>query len=134
MENRVVFDTNIWISKIITGTLPTFVAWIFAHHIQALRSERSTDELYAVLSRKKFEKHHIDVQANMEVYKALCKYCNTKTLFTDCVDVNDNFLFDLAIQGKAQYIVSSDKIVLATPLHHRKLQLLTFTQFKTIIG
>jgi predicted nucleic acid-binding protein len=51
-------------------------------------------------------------------------------LFKDCSDPKDNFLFDLAIQGKADYLVSGDKRVLETPLENKTLKLRTLTTFK----
>ena len=63
-------------------------------------------------------------------YINLTKFCETKPLFKDCPDPKDNFLFDLAIQGKANYLVSGDKKVLKTPLKDKTLKLITLTPFK----
>jgi len=63
----------------------------------------------------------------------ITEFCETKPLFHDCPDPKDNFLFDLAIQGKANYLVSGDKKVLETPLKSETLTLTTLTAFKTIL-
>ena len=40
------------------------------------------------------------------------------------------FFFDLAIQGKAKYLVSGDKKVLETPLKSKTIKIITLTAFK----
>jgi len=42
----------------------------------------------------------------------------------------DKFIFDLAIQGKANYLVSGDKKVLETPLKSKTLTIISLTTFK----
>ena len=130
MGNKVVFDTNILVSKIITEKLANFAVWIFMNNIKPLYSLPSENELRTVLNYEKFAKYKIDIQGNIDFYKSICEYCRTIPQFTGCADPKDNYLFDLAIQGKAQYLVSSDKIVLSTPTPGRKFKKLTFPQFK----
>jgi len=130
MSNRVVFDTNIWVRKMMYGTVHNFAEWIFTKNITPLYSLSSVAEIVKVLNSEKFAKYDVDIEENIEIYKSICEFCRTKKTFTDCADKKDNYLFDLAIQGKAHYIVTDDKIVLATPTPGRKLKKMTFPQFK----
>jgi len=129
MENRTVFDTNIWVSYMITaqyGELETMLA----NNVNFLRSAPSLAELQEVLSRKKFQKYNIDVDKTIAFYVNLTEFCETKPLFKDCSDPKDNFLFDLAIQGKAKFLVSGDKKVLETKVENSTFTLSTLTSFK----
>ena len=53
MENRTVFDTNIWISYIITAKYDDLESML-TDNVHFLRSAPSLAELQEVLSRKKF--------------------------------------------------------------------------------
>ena len=110
MENRTVFDTNIWISYMITAKYNELESMV-TNNIHFLRSAPSLAELQEVLSRKKFQKYNVDVDKTIVFYINLTEFCETKPTFEDCSDPKDNFLFDLAIQGKANYLVSGDKKV-----------------------
>ena len=129
MEDRTVFDTNIWVSYMITaqyGELETMLT----SNVNFLRSAPSLAELQEVLSRKKFQKYNIDVDKTIAFYVNLTEFCETKPLFKDCSDSKDNFLFDLAIQGKAKFLVSGDKKVLETEVGNSTFTLSTLTSFK----
>ena len=66
----------------------------------------------------------------MAFYKNLTEFCETQALFNDCPDSKDNFLFDLALQGNAKYLVSGDKKVLETPVTSETLQITSLPAFK----
>jgi putative PIN family toxin of toxin-antitoxin system len=99
MENRTVFDTNIWVSYMITSKYDELESML-TNNVNFLRSAPSLAELQEVLSRKKFRKYNVDVDKTIAFYISLTEFCETKPLFKDCPDPKDNFLFDLAIQGK----------------------------------
>ena len=129
MGNRTVFDTNIWVSYMIAAKYDDLEA-MFKNSVHFLRSTPSLTELKEVLSRKKFQKYNLDVDKTIVFYIGLTEFCKTKPLFKDCSDPKDNFLFDLAIQGNAHYLVSGDKKVLKTPHKSESLTLTTITAFK----
>ncbi len=55
-------------------------------------------------------------------------------MFNGCRDANDNFIFDLAIQSKAQYLVSGDKDILEIKSSLLPtLKILTLATFKSIV-
>jgi putative PIN family toxin of toxin-antitoxin system len=103
---------------------------MLTNNVHFLRSAPSLAELQEVLSRKKFQKYKVDVDKTIAFYINLTEFCETKPLFKDCHDPKDNFLFDLAIQGRANYLVSGDKKVLETPFEIKTLTLTTLTTFK----
>ncbi|MCL2329073.1 MAG: putative toxin-antitoxin system toxin component, PIN family [Bacteroidetes bacterium] len=130
MENRTVLDTNIWVDFIISRRLSELFDLIEHNKVVFLRSVPSIEEIKRVLSYSKFKKYGLNVKQTLTTYTTITEYIETQTTFKDCLDPKDNFLFDLAIQGKAKYLVSRDKTVLATPTPGNKLKKMKFPQFK----
>jgi len=130
MGNKTVFDTNIWISYFLGEKFGELIALRRERRVLFLRSTPSLSELQEVIMRKKFKAKNFNVEKLIDFYNGITEFCETKPLFKDCPDPKDNFLFDLAIQGKANYLVSGDKKVLETPLKSKTLTLTTLTIFK----
>ena len=130
MESRTVFDTNIWISYIIKAKYGELAIFVEDKDIRFLRSAPSLAELQNVLSRKKFQKYEINFDRTIAFYKNLTEFCETQALFKDCPDTKDNFLFDLALQGNAKYLVSGDPDVLETLVTSETLQVTKLQKFK----
>ena len=130
MENRTVFDTNVWISYFLSEKFSELIALRRERRVLFLRSTPSLSELKEVITRKKFLSKNFNVEKLIDFYNGITEFCETKPLFNDCSDPKDNFLFDLAIQGKASYLVSGDKKVLETPIENNILTLTTLTLFK----
>ena len=105
MGNRVVFDTNIWVSYVLGARLHELVKFAYEGNILFLRSMSSVAELREVLSRKKFEKHQIDIEEVIGIYIDTSEFCQTIPLFKNCPDPKDNFFnfrkyFNLLIFNK----------------------------------
>ena len=130
MESRTVFDTNIWVSYIIKFKYDELAVFVEKKDVRFLRSAPSLAELEDVLSRKKFQKYEINFDRTIAFYKNLTEFCETQALFKDCPDPKDNFLFDLALQGDAKYLVSGDPDVLGTPVESEMLQVTNLRKFK----
>jgi len=129
MENRTVFDTNIWVSYFI-GKKTGEIINMTEKSIVFLHSTHSIDELIDVLSRKKFEKYKFNLEDIFLFYTNISDFCHTEPKFRDCPDPKDNFLFDLALQGNAKYLVSGDPDVLGTPVTSEILQVTKLREFK----
>jgi len=130
MENRTVFDTNIWISHFLGERFDELIKLRRENNVLFLRSLPSMAELKSVVSRKKFQKNNFNVDKLMRFYIGISNFCATMPQFNDCPDPKDNFLFDLAIQGKADFLVSGDKKVLETPLRSESIKVRNLTAFK----
>ena len=58
MQNEVfIFDSNIWISYLITRRLDKLVSVILQHHLTVLTSRQLIEEIQGVLLRPKFKKY-----------------------------------------------------------------------------
>jgi putative PIN family toxin of toxin-antitoxin system len=130
MGNRVVVDTNIWISHIISKKFYDLVKIALDYNVVYLYSLPLITEIKEVSLRKKFIKYDIDLGEFFKLFLAISEFSHTEPMFNDCLDPNDNFLFDLAIQGKAKYLVTGDKGVLKTPIENKALKITTLTAFK----
>jgi len=130
MANRTVFDTNIWISYFLAEKFSELIKLRRDNKVLFLRSLPSMAELKSVISRKKFQNNNFDVDRLMRFYVGISNFCATTPQFSDCPDPKDNFLFDLAIQGKADFLVSGDKKVLETPLKSESIKVSNLTAFK----
>ncbi|MDR0333195.1 MAG: putative toxin-antitoxin system toxin component, PIN family [Dysgonamonadaceae bacterium] len=130
MANRTVFDTNIWISYFLGGKFDELIKLRRENSVLFLHSTPSVAELKDVISRDKFKKNNLDVDKLIDFYIGISDFCKTKPEFIDCPDPKDNFLFDLAIQGNAKYLVSGDKRVLETPMESKTLKIATLAAFK----
>jgi len=129
MASRTVFDTNIWISYLI-GKKTNEIMKMTEESITLLHSAPAVEELIEVLSRKKFEKYNLDISDIIFFYTNISEFCHTVSKFSACPDPKDNFLFDLALQGNAKYLVSGDKTVLSTPVSSETLKVTTLPAFK----
>ena len=134
MKNKsFVLDVNIWMSYFYNGDANHFYELIEKHKIVIYRSNNLTDELEKVLHYKKFAKRIIlPKEFYMSLYFNSTYNVITLPIFTSCRDTKDNYLFDLAYQSNADYLVSGDIDVLNTPIVP-PLQLISFKQFKSLI-
>ena len=130
MENRAVVDTNIWVSHVIGGKFYDLAKIAMDYHVVYLFSLPLIAELKEVLSREKFTEYDIDIDEFINLFLSISTFSHTEPVFKDCSDPEDNFLFDLAIQGRAKYLVSGDKKVLETQIDNKTLKVTTLTSFK----
>ena len=116
MKNiKAVNDTSVWVSYIITGELSELVRFVAEKDVTYYTSDEATTELKDVLSRNKFKQYlSASVDEYIHFYKRLSEIINIRLIFNGCVDPKDNFLFDIAYQSNAQYIVTGDKKVQQT--------------------
>ena len=134
MANKTVFDTNIWISYFLKGKFQELIDFVFENDVEFCRSKELTAELKEVLGRKKFQKYlELPVEKYISFYEKLSVLVAVKKQFSGCRDPKDNYLFDLAIQSVADYLVSGDKDVRETKIE-TPLQVVTLTKFKELVG
>ena len=133
-ENKVVLDTNIWITYFIKGKEPELLELIFNNDLEVFTSNELQNELQEVLSRSKFKKY---LNAPIENYIAFHRKVATKISPSKVIDFipdpKDNFLFDLAIAADAGYVITGDKILLALKKVY-KVQVISLSAFKKVKG
>jgi len=135
-RKRAVIDTNVIISGILSSKGPPakiIDAWIQLFFI-GLLSETLINEIVDVLSRPKIRKIAGDKAIYFNnIVKLLTKKSEKiypNKMLNICQDLKDNMLFELAEKGKADFIVTGDKIVLQVK-KYKKTNVVTPSWFVT---
>jgi len=91
-------------------------------------------ELFDVLHRPKhYKKFNVQIDDFFNLIEFVTTTFSIKQNknFIDCPDPKDNYLFDLAIQSQADYLVTGDKTVLKTPINP-PTKIISLTEFREI--
>ena len=113
--NRIVFDTNVIVSALMFPRSVPRQAFNLAYSTgKILASTATTLELEEVLSRKKFEKYFSMEERIQFVARffADAEIIEVKEKITACRDRKDDKFLELAVNGKADYIITGDQDLL----------------------
>lgn len=129
--NRVVIDTNVFISALLNpeGT-PRKVINVAINQFKIIQSENTYQELETRIGKKKFDKYleandRIDFLRSIK-NKAIVVDVNHKTRI--CSDPDDNKFLELVVSGKAIYIITGDNDLL-TLNSYQEIQIITPADF-----
>ena len=113
-KTKVIIDTNLWISFLISYDFEKLDFLFSSDKICLLFSERLFVEFVGVASREKFRKYFSenDIDELSKKMKKVAKIVEIKSVQTQCRDPKDNFLLELAVDGKADYLITGDKDLL----------------------
>lgn len=131
---RVVIDTNIWISFLIGKTLAGLAEAIIADQVQVLFSDELFSELLAVLQRPKFKKYFSRAAIEQLIGLLYEKVVLVDVVddFSDCRDKKDNFLLNLVVSGRADYLVTGDvDLLVLNPFHG--VEIVSYQNFQNLV-
>ena len=130
-KNRIIFDTNIWISFLISKSLGDVDKLILNGKIVLLFSHELMTEFIDVTSREKLKPffREEDVASLIDLIEVYGEIVTVKSNIRICRDNKDNFLLALAKDGKADYLVSGDKDLLALE-SFEKTKIVSLTSFR----
>ena len=117
---KVVIDTNIWISYLLGSLLQGMDEKILSKEIKVVVSEEMLKELSEVASRPKF-KNILTVRRIKELFSLLDSYAivvSPSQKVNACRDEKDNFLLEIALEGKADYLITGDEDLLVLDSFH----------------
>ena len=127
---RIIIDTNLWISFLITNDFNKLDQFLDSDKYQIVFSEELFNEFLEVVHREKFNRYFNDLNI-----KYLIETINDKVLFVNvfsvvdvCRDVKDNFLWSLAIDGDVDYLITGDNDLL-TLKYFQKTSIITINDF-----
>lgn len=111
---RVVIDTNVWISHIISGLLGLLFDVIANPEITIIFSKSLESELFKVVARPKFSKIVSDrtVQELKNIINNFCEIIIVQSKVNICRDPKDNFILSLAKDAHADYLITGDNDLL----------------------
>lgn len=110
IRDRLIIDTNLWISFLISKNFTRLDPFIFNRSTTLLFSQELLDEFIVVSSRPKFRKH-FSIQQLEQILQRItdgADFVEVKSVVGLCRDSKDNFLLSLAIDGKADYLITGD--------------------------
>ena len=113
-KHRLVIDTNIWISFLLTKEYSK-IDLLFEHgNVVMLFSQDLIDEFIEVANRPRFRKYFslIDLQDLLTKIRSKAEFVSVVSSVEICRDEKDNFLLSLAKDGKATHLLTGDKDLL----------------------
>ena len=112
---RLVFDTNTLISHLLLpSSLPAQAVRKGLHQGQILVSDETLSELANVLLRSIFDRY-ISIEGRQEFFRVFGKVVEKVNIIRSiqvCRDPKDNKFLELAIDGRAGYIITGDQDLL----------------------
>lgn len=112
--SRIIIDTNLWISFLITRDFIKLDEIIFSKESILVFSQELLDEFLEVAKRPKF-RHFFsfdDIEEILETIEGYADFVNVQTKIGVCRDPKDNFLLSLSIDGNADFLLTGDKDLL----------------------
>ena len=130
-KNRIVFDTNIWISFLISKSLGDLDKLILNGKIVLLFSHELMTEFIDVTSREKLKPFfkEEDIASLIDLIEEYGEIVTVNSNVQICRDKKDNFLLALAKDGQADYLVSGDKDLLVLE-SFEKTKIVSLTSFR----
>ncbi len=127
---RLIIDTNLWISFLISDRQKRLDTLMFLDKVQFLFSSELLEEIRISILKPKLTKY-FSANALEEMLLTLETYIHlveVKSQVKICRDPKDNFLLALSKDGKANFLLTGDKDLLK--LHkYGMTQILTITKF-----
>lgn len=114
-EERIILDTNIFISFLISNKLYLLDQILEPkNNVILVFSDELYEEFISVALRPKFNKYFSgnDLQLISEYIIENSYFCNVQSLVNICRDYKDNFLLSLAIDSQADYLITGDSDLL----------------------
>lgn len=131
---RIVFDTNIWISFLLSNKFSQIDKFLLNGNISLLFSEESLSEFLEVTSRPKFSSVFSDEIINklLDLFNFYGVLIEVKSKINLCRDLKDNFLLSLALDGSADFLITGDEdlLVLKQIGHTKIIKYSTFLEFE----
>ena len=129
---RIILDTNLWISFLITKDYSKLDKLLFSGKTTLIFSQELLSEFIAVAQRPKFRKYFSpeDLEDLLSVMAEVAEWVEVKTITKLCRDAKDDFLLSLAIDGKADFLITGDSDLLELN-QLKKTKIITIADFLT---
>jgi len=135
MKNRrIILDTNLWISFLISENFTELDELIKTKKVILVFSDELLEEFLEVVKRPKFIKFFSkkDVEKLLDTFDQTADLINVTSQIDRCRDEKDNFLLNLSVDGKADYLVTGDKDLLVLEKVN-KTRILTYRELIKIV-
>jgi putative PIN family toxin of toxin-antitoxin system len=131
-KDRVVIDTNLWISFLLTKDLTKLDTIIAVQELTLIFSQELIDEFVEVTQRSKFRRYFPldDVEELLLKIRNRGILINVTSNVAECRDPKDNFLLALSLDGKVTHLITGDKDLLVLE-KYGMTRILTITEYLT---
>lgn len=128
--SRIIIDTNLWISFLITKDFTKLDEIIFSRKGMLVFSQELLDEFLEVASRPKLRRFFStsDIEEFLETIDEYASFVKVHTKVEVCRDPKDNFLLSLSVDGKADFLLTGDKDLLGIS-KFRRTKIITISDF-----
>ena len=129
-KHRVIIDTNLWISFLINGDYSRLDKILDNRRIILLYSQELIDEFVEVAKRPKFKKYLTldDIREILLKIATRAEFIEVESKVDISKDPKDNFLLELAKDGKATHLLTGDKYLLSIEKFFRT-SILSITEY-----
>ena len=113
-KSRIILDTNLWISFLISKDFSKLDEIIFSKKSILIFSKELLEEFIEVVRRPKFRRYfaQTDIEELLETIDEYGEFIVVKSKIEICWDAKDNFLLSLAVDGKADFLLTGDQDLL----------------------
>ena len=110
VKHRIIIDTNLWISFLLTKDLSKIDSLLKGNHAKLLFCDELLEEFIEVANRPKFKKYfsQSDIKSLLGKIHTKAAFITIKSAINLCRDSKDNFLLALAIDGNASHLITGD--------------------------
>jgi uncharacterized protein len=111
---KVIIDTNLWISFIISNKKSLLQPYLINEKIRLLFSNELLIEIQETIKKPRLKKYFGTnaLQEMLTAFEPFIDLIEVASIVTVCRDSKDNFLLALAKDGKADYLLTGDKDLL----------------------
>ena len=111
---RLVIDTNLWISFVISKKLNQLEPFLYSNKSRILFSDELIKEIESTISKPKLKKYFSenDFDEMLNAFEPYIDLIKIKSVVKICRDPKDDFLLALAKDGQAHYLLTGDKDLL----------------------
>ena len=129
-RDRVIFDTNIWISYLISDEFSFLDKLIEEQSVVLIFSIELLEEFYEVANRKKFMKYFNSNELDrlIEFISTFAYFVNVQSIFHVCRDPKDNYLLSLSYDAEATHLITGDNDLLAMKYFY-KTQIIEYSSY-----
>jgi putative PIN family toxin of toxin-antitoxin system len=132
MKIRLILDTNLWISYLISKKLARIDKLFDDDEVVLLFSEQLLEEFIEVANRPKFRKYFLvdDLEELLALFGVYGELVDVTSQVEVCRDPKDNFLLALAKDGQADYLLSGDLDLLELSIFENT-EIITYSEFES---
>ncbi len=127
---RVIIDTNLWISFLISNQYNQLDLLISSKNCTLIFSQALLDEFIEVARRPKLEKYFAlsDLETLIKTINDFAVFINVTSKVEFLKDAKDDFLLSLSVDGNADYLITGDKELLEV-VNYNETKIISITQF-----